>query len=99
LILKSDATFGLFIIFATFLEMQEKRNPPYKYVKIIEKSKKSIFNILRWNFIARFEQKELQKAREEMERLGLNAIQKDFILSWLQKEIDFVKKTSAIKIP
>jgi hypothetical protein len=93
-----EACFGAFALLATILEASalkekpEKREP--KELVSIKKSQHVFLDLMRWVFLARFEQVESTKVQEELDRCGFGAEQQAFAWMWVRKEIDFVQRIS-----
>lgn len=91
LALDSEAIFGVFILLAMMLEESAEQNLQ-KAIEQIRKSKSSLFNSIRWTFIARFEPAETDKVQAEFDYCGFTLEQQIFAWRWVQREINFVKQ-------
>ncbi len=90
-----EAIFGLYVIFAVYLES-------YKYDRFInsddwlyeeiQNTKIPFFKFVRYTFLARFEQVEKRdrKIEAELDKCNFNQEQRDFIWKWVKREIDLV---------
>jgi len=100
--LGSNACFGIFVLLATILEARleasvskeiPKKAEPRELASI-KKGQNAFLNLIRWAFLARFEQVENRKVQEELDRCGFGTEQQAFVWMWVRKEIDFVQRTS-----
>jgi len=83
-----DALFGFFCLFATYLEIVQADSG---ILSRLNKSKSSIFDLLRWSFLARFEEVNLEKIRDEMKRCNFSDKQCLIISDWIDTKINFLK--------
>jgi muramidase (phage lysozyme) len=91
--LDADTIFGGFAIVATGIEASVQNNGklPTDLNKALKGSDTILCNLLRWTFLARFEQVDEHLVIEEWDKSRFQDEQRTLIYQWIRREVNFVK--------
>jgi hypothetical protein len=87
--LDKDVLFGVFVLFATLLEVIKKQVNFEEKLEGIEKSRNPFFDNMCMIFLARFKSIDQDMIEKEISKRNFAGKQRDLIYQWIRKEINF----------